>query len=170
MDSVLRLGQEDERIFDAFEQAIRGRPWYSVAVMDTFASLDGSTAAMFHWDDLDPAPLIPIDLQGMSPDLVPRSSSPGFNDISIFALMVHAMECRKKILSMLDSTEDRWTSNVQLVLTFGRAIEQAYCNLEEDAQPLEKLASDLARRPLSSYTSKTALKAPFQSRSSIRRL
>jgi Fungal specific transcription factor domain len=143
ISNALRLGQEDEQRFHPFELQIRRRLWYSIALLDTFASLDRGTTAMLRWDDLGPAPLVLNDSE-MSPNFVPKSSSPKFCDMSCFALMFRTMMCNKKILSMPHNTKDEWTAKLQLVSTFERVIERDYLKVSKDAQLLEKFTAQAA--------------------------
>ena len=141
--TALRLGQEDEGNFDPFHLEIRRRLWYSIALLDTFSSLDRGTAALIHWDDLGPAPLI-INDNEMSLGSLPKLFSPGFNDMSFFGLMFRAMACHKKMVSIPDSADGGWTARLQLVMTFERAVKEDYIDINEDAQPLEKFAAQAA--------------------------
>ncbi len=147
--TALRLGQEDQQEVNSMELELRRRLWYCIALMDTHGSYDRGTPPILHWDDLGPAPLLLNDDE-MSWAIVPVSSSPGFNDMSFFALMFRAMLCQKKMMSMPDSGEDGWTARLQLVLSFERSIKQDYFNVSQDAPPFERFTEQVAKEIVAS--------------------
>jgi hypothetical protein len=142
--TALRLGQDLQREGISLELELRRRLWYCIALMDTHGSYDRGTPPILRWDDLGPAPLLLND-EEMSRDVIPISSKPGFNDMSFFALMFRAMVCQKKMMSMPDSTDDRWAARLQLVFSFEKSIRQDYCNVNKDAQPFERFTEQVAK-------------------------
>ncbi|KIW11761.1 hypothetical protein PV08_09033 [Exophiala spinifera] len=142
--TALRLGQENQDEIDRVELELRRRLWYCIALMDTHGSYDRGTPPILRWDDLGPAPLLLND-EELSGAVVPISSSPGFNDMSFFALMFRAMCCQKKITSISDSTEEGWAARLQLVSSFEMCIRQEYLNVREDAQPFERFTEQVAK-------------------------
>lgn len=99
---------------------------------------------MLRWEDLGPPPLLFNDVE-MSRTVVPMSSSPGFNDMSFFALMFRAMVCQKNVLSVPDGAEDGWATKLQLVLSLERSIKQDYFHASEDAPPFERFTEQVAK-------------------------
>ncbi|KAE8441090.1 hypothetical protein EG329_005885 [Mollisiaceae sp. DMI_Dod_QoI] len=142
--TALRLGQEIRQKVNPMELELRRRLWYCIALLDTHGSYDRGTPDILHWDDLGPAPLLLNDDE-MTQAIVPVSSSPGFNEMSFFALMFRAMMCQKKMMSIPDSAEVGWAARLQLVLSFETSIKQDYFNASEDAQPFERFTEQIAK-------------------------
>lgn len=143
LGTALRLGQEDEQRVHAFELQIRRRLWYCISLMDTHASFDRGTNPMIRWEDLGPPPLLLND-EEFSLHRTPQSSTPGFNEMSFFALMFRAMACHKKMLSMPNSAEYGWPAKLHLVLDFERSIKEEYFNVSQESTPLQRFAAQAA--------------------------
>jgi hypothetical protein len=127
-----------------FELQVRRRLWYCIALIDTHASFDRGTLPMIHWEDLGPPPLYVND-NDISPGTIPKASSPPFNDMSFFSLMVQAMATHKKIMAVPDNAGDGFTAKLQMILAFEQSIEQEYSKISEAATPLEKFAQQAAK-------------------------
>jgi hypothetical protein len=98
---------------------------------------------MIRWKDLGPPPLLLND-DDITYDTIPRFSSTQFNDMSLFSLMVRAMETHKKIMAVSDIAEDSFATKLQLISAFEQCTEKEYSHVNQDATPLEKYAQQAA--------------------------
>jgi hypothetical protein len=141
--SSIRLGQEDEKLFDPLELQIRRRLWYSIAMLDTFSSLDRGSPAMLSLQDLGPPPLMLND-ESLSSTCLAPSSTPDFTNMSCFELMTEAMRCNKKILSLPNDPDRGWSAKLQVVADFCDRVKRDYMNVGPDASLLQRFASNVA--------------------------
>ena len=98
---------------------------------------------MLSFDELGPPPLSLNDAE-MFRQNVPKSASPGWNDMSFFELMIGAMRTQKRALSIPDTNHDAWIRKLELVTAFQQDVQTKYGNLPPNASALQRFAAQAA--------------------------
>jgi hypothetical protein len=134
MGVALGFGSEDPRSISAFDLECRRRLWYCIAILDTMAALDRGTIPMLASAYLGPPPLNIADCE-MSSQLMPKTESQGFTEMSYTMLMSEATICQKRLSEPCSAGTSGWQYKVQLAEAFEESMQRKYIQCHEDHTP-----------------------------------
>jgi hypothetical protein len=131
---ALGFGSEDPRSISAFDLECRRRLWHCIAILDTQAALDRGTVPMLSSAYLGPPPLNIADCE-MSSQLMPKTDSQGFTEMSYTMMMSEATICQKQLSEPSSAGTNGWQYKVQLAEAFAESMQRKYIQRHEEHAP-----------------------------------